>query len=168
VGKLAAFLEMEANRLCAEGATKDAEAAREWCDAVNQMMELIEGWIRESDPTGLLRIHRYTFSSREPKMGYYETQAVRVVVGNREAIIAPWARYVMGATAIPGETLADIEGTILMQHGVFTHFRIHRIQRNGLYQWLIQNEYRTDKRRPWDSHPFTREAFEEAMVDILG
>lgn len=167
MGKLATFLEQEAKRLWAESVVKDPEAVREWCETVNQMMELMEGWIRESDPVGLLPIHRYTFNKIEGKLGYYETFALRIAVGYRECCITPWARYVMGAAAIPGETLADIEGTIVMQHGAYTNYRIHRIMRNGAYQWLMQNDYRIDKRRPWDSYPFTREAFEEAMVNVL-
>ncbi|QJW94281.1 hypothetical protein [Frigoriglobus tundricola] len=167
MGKLAAFLEKEANRIRAERATKEPETAREWCEAVNQMMELMEGWIRESDPSGLLPIHCYTFGQIERKIGYYETRALRIATGYRECTITPRARWVLGAAAIPGETLADIEGTIEMQHGPFTHYSIHRIMRNGSYQWLMQNEYKIEKRRPWDSYPFTREAFEEAMINIL-
>lgn len=167
MGTLATFLEQESQALRAERAVKDAAAVGEWCNAVNEMMALMEEWVRDADPTGLLPIHRYTFSDIEAKLGYYETRALRIAVGYRECVVTPLARYVMGARAIPGETLADIEGTILMRHRAFTNYSIHRIIRNGAYQWLMQNEYAIDERRPWDSYFFTREAFEEALVTML-
>jgi hypothetical protein len=167
MSKLASFLVAEAAQFRAESVTNHPEMASEWREAVTRLIDEMEQWIRESDTNQILRLFRETFCKREVTIGYYEAPSLRVVVGTYDITIAPWARKVLKAVAIPGETPADVEGVVEMRSSYLSRFKLYRIRRNGEYQWLMQNEAKVDKRRPWDSYPFDREAFEIAMISLL-
>jgi hypothetical protein len=167
MGKLAAFLKTRAANLRDEGLTRNEAAAREWCEAVDAILTQMEEWVRAADPDGLLRVRRFTFSHAERNLGYYETPALEIVVGNREVVVCPWARNVAGGAAIPGETVADIDGAINFGSRYCPHYRLCRVKSGEDYRWLVQDRYRIDRKFPWIAYPFDREAFEAALVALL-
>lgn len=167
IGKLAEFLKARATALRDESRTRDEAAAREWREAVDEILTQMEEWVRAADPDALLRVRRFTFSQIERKLGYYETPALEIIAGHECVVICPWARYVAGGAAVPGETVAEIEGAINFGARYSAHYQLCRVKFGEKYRWLIQDRYHIDKKFPWIAAPFDREAFETAMVSLL-
>jgi hypothetical protein len=179
MGVLTEYVRKEADQIRAELARRK-ELLDEWLTAISKLYDLLEGWIREADGgLGLLGTNRRTTTEfiSEPRLGHYDVNLMWVTfggaIGNRQAILAPKARYTSFVIQPPGREPRRADGVIEIQSGYhnrssFPEYYLFRLKTDGGDEWFIRsvNAWNAD---PNDItvEPLDRERFEAAMLRVL-
>jgi hypothetical protein len=169
MGKLAEYVRTEAEHLKAD-MHRRKEAVAEWKGAIDRLYKQLVGWIAEADGGhNLLAAHpeRLAFV-REPRLGSYEIQCLRIELGSRDVEVAPRARHVVATIAPPGAEPRRADGMVeLTDRGVAMHYMFRLIE-NGVDRWYIQSVglWNIDAHRG-SVEPLERDRFEAAVLDIL-
>jgi hypothetical protein len=132
----------------------------EWLDAIRRLFEEIRGWLRESDPEGLLDVEMYEVARTEPDLGTYEAPALKIHLGAVEVDVVPVSRKapwtpIKGAVSEPSELLGRVDIT-----DGFRKHNVYRETRGGKESWQIRDDHN-------QLMPLDRRRFEQILQDLL-
>jgi hypothetical protein len=136
------------------------ERRSEWIGAINRLFDQIRGWLRESDPEGLLDIVPYEVSRTEPILGTYDAPALKFQLGPAEAHLKPVGREVP-FRAIRGTTKKRTEfaGRVDITDGL-REYHLFREQHDEGDRWQFPDE------RNQFSY-LNRQEFERILEELL-
>jgi hypothetical protein len=129
----------------------------EWLDAIQRLFEEVRGWLRQSDPEGLLDVETYGLARTEPDLGAYEAPALRIHLGAIEIDLVPVSRKVQfkGSSGAPSELLGRVDIT----DGI-RKYNLYRQVRGGNECWQIRDDHN-------QFTPLDRRKFELILQDLL-
>jgi hypothetical protein len=159
LASLKEFLKKQAEEQRTGSAEREA-MLHEWATAVDRLVELLAGWLRESDPEKVLTIEKTKHDIRERGLGSYQASGLRVTLGARVFRIEPVARFSIGS--IEGDTFGTSirSGRVDMTNDELKYM-LYRNVGEGADSWLMADD-RTYRARPLD-----RGAFEAAVLSML-
>jgi hypothetical protein len=125
----------------AEFHVRDRHVRRtEWLGALNQLFDQIRGWLRESDPDGLLDFVPYEVSRTEPVLGTYDAPALKIQLGPAEAHLKPMGREVPSYTFRGTSGAAgDFAGRVALTDGLREYW-LYREKHPEGDRWQIHDE----------------------------
>ncbi len=123
-------------------------------------MNEIRGWLRQSDPDGLLDVESYDVMRTEGSLGSYDAPALKIHLGAVEVDVVPVSREVP-FMAIKGASAAPTEfgGRIDITDGLRT-YNVFRAIRDRSDQWQVRHEHN-------QFAYLDREKFELILQDLL-
>lgn len=65
----------------------------EWLGAIRHLLQQIEAWLQVSDPEGFLERVTYDVQCVEPRLGIYDTPAMKIRLNTEHAEILPIGRF---------------------------------------------------------------------------
>jgi hypothetical protein len=146
-------------------AAERASLQTEWTGAVDRLMQQLEGWLREVDPEGALRIESTTHRIGERRMGFYEAKGLRITLGSRtlgarKILVKPDSRdNIASVVGEPfGKTVKD--GRVDMTNYEKRYMLFRRKMETG-DEWVILDD------RDYRAHLLDREQFEAAIQSML-
>ena len=174
MGVLTEYVRKEVEQIRAEMAQRK-ELLDEWLTAVSKLYDTLEAWIQDADGgLGILGINRHTTTEliSEPRLGHYNVNLMWVslggVIGNREAIIVPKARFVSAVIQPPGRTPRRADGIVQIKQLSIPEYYLFRWKTDAGDEWFIKN-VNTWNANPGDNtvEPLDRDRFEAAMLRVL-
>lgn len=161
MGSLKEFLAEQAEEL--KKRPSQAERKREeWVSSVKRLLATICGWLRESDPSGILDIQETTVTLREHGIGSYEAPGLSILLGPREVRVVPIARNVAGATFGPGTIRLEqrIYGRVDLMNTV-ERISLYRVENHPADRWILTSE------EGYHLRPLDQANFESAITSLL-
>jgi hypothetical protein len=147
------------------GVDQRDELRREWIEAVQRLMGQLEGWLRETDTEGALRIEPTAHRIGERKIGSYEAKGLRITLDSpslapREIGVEPIARFAIGSfEGDPlGKTIRD--GRVDMTNYEKKYYLYRRKSDDG-DEWVMVDD------RDYRAQPLDREHFEAVVQSML-
>jgi len=124
-----------------ESGLRDRHRRREeWLGAIKQLLDQIRGWLRDSDPEGLLDIEPYEVARTEKDLGTYDAPALKIRLGAGEIDVLPMGREIpfMAIRGASGDA-TQFAGRIDITDG-FRKYNLFREVRDGNDRWQIKDE----------------------------
>ena len=131
----------------------------EWVAAVGRLCDQIVTWLKEEDTEQILKIETFKHTKTEEGFGTYDTNGVRVQLGERQAFVSAVARNAVGAVGRHGEIAPRAEGLVEIL-GEGQRYRIYRVERGGEDAW-----YFIDK--DFVAIPFDKNCFENILLGLF-
>ena len=138
---------------------------KEWVESVDRLMHRIEGWLREVDTDGALKIESTTHQIGERKIGFYEAKGLRITLGSRslgprEIRVKPIERDTIGSVVGDpvGKNIKD--GRVDMTNSEKKYIIYRRLKEDG-EEWVLVDD------RDYRAQPLDREHFEAAIESML-
>ncbi len=141
-----------------QGQSSARERRDEWIAAVDRLTRQIEGWLRESDPEGVLDLIPVTFDKAEKGLGPYKIDGLQVGVGELSARVVPVARNVVGSPRIMGDG-ARLAGRVDITDGI-KKYVLRRVLKDGSETWEVLDDH-------FGAAPFDRDRLESILQDLL-
>jgi hypothetical protein len=140
----------------------------EWLGALNRLLEQIRGWLRESDPEGILEFVTYEVQRVEDRLGVYDAAALKMRMKTDYAEVLPMGRFVPGPTsflnahAIPAfQPKCDLSGgRVDITNGERRHLLLRSILDGQDHWFAVMSGQSTPI-------PFDRACLEAILKDLL-
>ncbi len=131
----------------------------EWIAALDQLYEQIIGWIRESDPEGILVIERMELERSEPSLGTYAAPALKISLGDAAVRVVPMGRDTHRTFRDDQGCDHRYEGRVDFTDGLRKYI-LYRAADDGPPQWLVLDELDRPQR-------FDQRALETILWELL-
>lgn len=171
------FLQRKAEKLQAEIQAGEA-TVDEWRSAIEKLFARIRGWLRESDPDGLIQIEEGQEEVSEPGLGRYRVPRLDLRAFGKWIGIIPKARKTVGKAIPPQKSAPErAEGRVDITDEL-RRYVLYRFRENAEDQWLIDGldqgggflaelPAEPGPMRPIQAKPLDREVFETALMSYL-
>jgi hypothetical protein len=169
MGVLAEFLKEKADEIRAAKPERDRLVA-DWTAAVERLLGLIEQWLRESDPDGLIRSERTTHAFNDEAMGPYSVPGLSLELDGQVVGVVPVARRVVASVVLPGESQPRrAEGRVDLKRYGDTIYVLYRFRDGEADRWYVVHDgvFDTKLNRPV-GRDLTREEFEADLASLFG
>src|SRR5260370_31026652 len=111
----------------------------EWRSAIQRLFAQIRGWLKDSDPQGLIEIKESQVEIREPGLGVYSVPRLDLSVFGKWIGIIPKARKTVG-TVKPPQKLAPESATGRVDvTDELRRYVLYRFDEGGRDVWLIDD-----------------------------
>jgi hypothetical protein len=172
------FLHQQAEKHQAEA---DAGKATidEWRKAIESLFIQIRGWIKESDPKGVIEIEESQEEIREPGLGRYRVPRLNLRVFGKWIGIIPKARKTVGTAKPPRKSVPErAEGRVDITDELRRHV-LYRFREGDHDLWMIEGldpgYDATEKSWPGEvryvpmleTRALDQEAFERALMSYI-
>lgn len=138
-----------------------AAKKEEWLNAIDELYAKMFAWIREDDPTELVKIWRASEAIEEEELGLYTAPSIRFVFNHRMASAVPIARNVLGPVRGNGPRSAVAEGRVDLKKGA-ERIHLYRIREPGApSRWVVVQP------GEFDYKDLNKESFEGALQQLL-
>ncbi len=142
-------------------ADEKVQIQQEWIAAVHRLIQQIKEWLREADPNHSLETQDSYHKLREVDVGVYTAPGLVIHYEAREVRVVPIARMVVGPDLSNGLiTVKRAYGRVDITDGG-EKFLLFRSQKDPTDEWTFVKDDGFIVKR------FDRQAFEEAMQDLL-
>lgn len=172
------FLQEQAEKHQAEASVSKA-TIDDWRTSIERLFEQIRGWLKESDPAGLIEIEGNEQVITEPGLGRYCVPRLDLRAFGKWIGIIPKARRTVGTATPPQKSAPQrAEGRVDITDEL-RRFVLYRFREDGRDVWLIDGLERgyeeADKAWPGTvryeprakPRPLDQEAFESALMSYL-
>lgn len=153
------FLRERATEYAVESEARRVKVA-EWRAAVERLLALIQGWLKEADPDGLLKKEVDEWEINEQGLGKYKVPCLNINGLGRWVGVIPKARFTV-TTANPPQKSAPVQAAGRVD---FTNeakrFVLYRFKGDPDDIWMIDDLTTGMK-------PFDREQFEAVLMSYL-
>lgn len=155
-----------------ENAAEVRARRKEWVEAVERLIDRLEGWLRELDPDGVMEVYRQVVERHEPGLGTYDAHGLWIEVGKVTVEVVPGGRNSRvvppSGTTLLGEDLrpAQVAGRVDIKN---------RVQRHSLYRLVVPDGSST--REDWATvavtdygvkfDPVDRDGFEAMLRELM-
>lgn len=155
---LSEFLQQKAEGLQAQAA-KNRESINEWREAVGNLFAGLVAWIKDADPSGLIRVDETRTEIYEPGLGPYDAPQLVIRALGTRITITPTDRLTV--STIRQSRSADPErtaGRVELTDGVTRH-SFYRLA-DGSGGWFVVSTGAAPQ-------PLTRQTFEQVLLSYL-
>ena len=137
------------------------EIQREWCTAVERLINQVCQWLADADKEKILEVRDEWHQRRESGVGVYNVLGLVVRLEAQEVHIVPVARNVVGPVASTGTIhVARSFGRVDMTNGA-EKYMLFRTKVAPSDEWVIINE------DGFALQPFDQKSFDAAMQSLL-
>ena len=158
------FLESQEGRLRAEKEAA-AEAWRKWADSIIALSQQIEGWIKDSDPHGLVTLKHKSLDDLDEE-GFLRNNnlplfCLTIQIGDREVVVRPTGRDILGPRWKPaeGQWLGRVDMMVIGESERYQLFRfVHQTKGEA---WFLRDP-KTLVLKSLD-----RDSFDAALVSLF-
>jgi hypothetical protein len=169
MGVLTEYVRTEAEHLRAE-AHRRQEAVAEWKGTIDRLYNQLGEWVAEADGGhNLLKVFGgRLLRPQEPRLGSYDIQSLRSMLGSRTVEIVPKYRHVIATIAPPGAEPRRADGMVELTDGGAADYYLFRLIDGGEDRWYIRSVslWNTEEKRG-GVEPLDRDRFEAAVLAIL-
>ncbi len=153
------FLRQQAEKHRAEASAGKA-TVDEWRSAVERLFAELRGWLKESDPEGIIEVEEGRQDISEPGLGRYHVPRLNLRAFGKWIGIIPKARRTVGTAkpsqkAAPRRAVGRVDITDELRRYV-----LYRLLEDGRETWFIDDLESETK-------PLDRAAFEQALMSYL-
>jgi hypothetical protein len=171
------FLQQQAEKHRAEAEAGKA-VVDEWRNAVEQLLDKIREWLKESDPNGVIETKESEQEIREPGLGYYHVPRLDLRAFGTWIGIIPKARKTVGTAKPPQKNAPErAEGRVDITDELLRYV-LYRFRQDGRNVWMIDGLGRgydaAEKTWPQveyvpraDPKPLDQETFEKALMSYF-
>lgn len=172
------FLQKQAEKHQAEEMAS-REVVDEWRLALTRLFEQIRGWLRDSDPRGLIEIVEKQEEIREPGLGHYEAPRLDLRAFGKWIGIIPKARKTVGTAKPPQKSAPERAAGRVDITDELRRYILYRFKEGGQDQWVIDglDAGYDAQEKTWpgqaqyvprlSTRPLDQEAFEKAMMSYF-
>jgi len=153
------FLRHEAKRYQSE-ANAGKATVDEWRSAIDQLFARIRGWLKQSDPDGVIEIKQGQQDIREPGLGRYSVPRLDLRVFGKWIGIIPKARKTVETATPPQKSAPQRTAGRVDITDELRRYVLYRFQEDGQELWLIDDLESEPK-------PLDQGAFENALMSYL-
>jgi hypothetical protein len=153
------FLREQAEKHQAEIRSGQATVA-EWRAAIERLFAQLHGWLRESDPEGIIEIKEGETEITEQGLGRYRVPRLDLQAFGKWVGIIPKARKTVGTARPPQQAAPQRAAGRVDMTDELRRFVLYRFQENGREVWLIDDLESEPK-------PLDQVAFERALMSYL-
>jgi hypothetical protein len=153
------FLRDQAEKHQAEVAAGKA-TVDEWRTAIGQLFATLRGWLRESDPQGVIEIEESEHDITEPGLGRYNVPRLDLHAFGKWIGIVPKARKTVGTAKPPQKSAPQRAAGRVDITDELRRYVLYRFQEDGRDVWMI-DDLETEPR------PLDRPGFEKALMSYL-
>lgn len=157
------FLQEQAEPLRRE-ATANRERVLAWAESVERLIDQMMAWLRDADPQNFLWVDRRPVDLREeghPAPHFPRFSRLTIMLGDRTVFVTPVIGEIVGPGILRPKD-RQLRGRVDLTNGSFGFLLYGFVGPDGEESWTIVDD------RTFESRPFTREAFEAALVSLLG
>lgn len=163
MGKLRELLTAEAERFRTEK-SKRQQTLNEWLGLLNDLFGQIDGWLKASDPGGLLDVTADTMVINDPALGEYKAPIRRIALGDKAVEIIPRARYVVASIRPPGEPPVRAHGLVEIRSRGWPSYNLYQLPGGHWYIYDLSKNLRESGN---DVEPLDAERLEAALASLL-
>jgi hypothetical protein len=153
------FLRQQAEKHEAEAQSGKA-TVEEWRSAVEQLFAHLRGWLRESDPTGIIQIEEGHENLTERGLGRYRIPRLNLQAFGKWIGIIPKARHTVATAQPPQRTAPQRAAGRVDITDELRRYVLYRFREDGRDVWLIDDLESGPK-------PLDQDAFERALMSYL-
>jgi hypothetical protein len=153
------FLKEQADQIRSRTAGRN-ERQQEWFGAVRRLYDKMYEWLYESDQDHILNKEQRSIEISEPSLGHYRIDAFDIWVGDQFVRVEPVAFDVIGAGVV-GPPDKRPRGRVDIKGASHTYKLYRFVDDSGREDWYIIDD------RTFEGGPFTREAFDAALVSLF-
>jgi hypothetical protein len=154
------FLKERADQLQASYSEK-VKIQKEWVQAVDKLLDLLEQWLNDADSEKILQVHREDVQRRESGVGIYSVASLHIWLEAQEVRIIPVARNAVGPVLSAGAIhTGNSFGRVDLTNGV-SKFLMFRVAVDPVDRWVIVDE---DAYVPRE---LNRQSFDLAVQNLL-
>ena len=151
------WLADEGARLAGEGGRR--QRVKDWIGSIRHLYSLIQGWLAEDDPNGLLKISQGTIPIDEERLGVYEAPTLGISFFDRGVMLLPRNSGVLQGPGFDRLGLR-VHGLVEMAKGG-DKFRLYLTSSPDGRGWHIA-DWKDEFPRPLD-----KGTFEDALRELL-
>jgi hypothetical protein len=154
------FLQEQAEYLRPQEAAKE-EMKKEWIAAVERLLAQMTVWLKDSDQEKILNLQTKLVERSESALGTYQIPALTIWLGSRVVEVEPVACAVIGpGVHRPGD--GQFRGRVDLLGRPDRYILYRFVDSQDRESWLMIDD------QTFKSQPFSREAFEAALVSLFG
>lgn len=164
MGKLRELLQAEGARFRAER-DKRKQTLSEWQELLKGLFARVRGWLKDSDPEGLLDVEDDTVTIHDPALGEYEAPVLRITLGRESVDIVPRARYGVAVIQPPNESHTRAQGLVEIKSRGWASHNLFHLPNDRWFIIDASKPMRADE--PNAVEPLTAERLEAALASQL-
>jgi hypothetical protein len=154
------FLREQAEYLRPQEAARE-EMKKEWIAVVERLLAQMTDWLKDSDQERILILKTGMIERSEERIGIYQIPTLSIQLGSRLVSVEPVAFNVL-APGIHRPLNGQFRGRVDLRGELYKYTLYRFVDISGEETWSMIDD------RTFKSQPFSREAFEEALVSLFG